>query len=114
METRLWPTDEDGDILTYTLDGATLPQFRSAIDRSHGPDHDESTDLDSEADDGDSYTVTVRATDPAGIPQASRSYASSYSDTIMVTITVTDVNEASEAVTGMAAVRIFLEVDGDR
>ena len=43
------------------------------------------------------YTVTVRATDPAGIPQAAAEAGDvANSDEIEVTITVTDVNEAPD------------------
>ena len=58
----------------------------------------------------DSYTVIVRATDPAGDPQASSSDPEN-SDTVTVVITITDVNEPP-AVTGMDAVS-FAEVNGN-
>ena len=53
------------------------------------------------------YTVTVRATDPAGIPQAETANPMN-SDTVDVVITVTDVNEPP-AVTGDAAVPFLRE-----
>ena len=56
------------------------------------------------------YTVTVKATDPAGIPQAAFVAADGDSDTVMVVITVTNVNEAPD-VTGDAAVT-FVENSG--
>ena len=50
-----------------------------------------------------SYTVIVRATDPTGDPQASGDGDNENSDTVMVDITITDVNEPP-AITGPAAV----------
>ena len=55
------------------------------------------------------YTVTVRATDPTGIPQAASAVPENSAE-VMVTINVTDVNEAP-VVTGTAAVT-FREVMG--
>ena len=55
------------------------------------------------------YTVTVRATDPEGVPQATRRLSTRTAMTITVTITVTDVNEPP-AVTGDAAAT-FNEVE---
>ena len=97
-------TDTDGDILTYTLEGTDADSFD--INRATGQIMTKAA-LDKETD--SSYTVTVRATDPAGDPQASSAVADN-SDTIMVTITVTDVNEPP-AITGDAAV-MFEEVAG--
>ena len=57
-----------------------------------------------------SYMVTVRATDPAGIPQA-QTVDMLNSDTVTVVITVTGVNEPP-TVTGGAEVT-FDEVGGD-
>ena len=42
---------------------------------------------------GNSYTVVVRATDPAGIPGADADADPDEQRTVTVTITVTDVNE---------------------
>ena len=97
--------DEDGDILTYTLTGTDADDFD--IDWATGQLMTKGP-LDAETK--SSYTVTVRATDPAGDPQAS-SAETDNSDTVMVNITVTDVNEPP-AVTGMDAVT-FAEVDGN-
>ena len=55
------------------------------------------------------YTVTVRATDPTGIPQAASAVPEN-SGEVMVTINVTDVNEAP-VVTGDAAVTFQEEMD---
>ena len=74
-------TDVDaGDMLTYTLGGDDAASF--VIDPATGGSSiDEGTMLDYETKSSYSYTVT--ATDSGGL-----------SDTIAVTITVTDVNEA--------------------
>ena len=71
-------TDADHDNLTYTLEGTDAGSF--AIDESSGQLKTKSA-LDHE--DNDSYTVTVKASD-----------GNDGVDTIEVTITVTDVNEA--------------------
>ena len=96
--------DADGDILTYTLTGAGTESFdinwatgqimtKAALDEETAP----------------SYTVTVRATDPAGVPQAGIAQTAN-SDEIVVTINVTDVNEPP-AVTGDA--EVTFQEDGD-
>ena len=106
-------TDEDNDdILTYTLTGTDADFF--AIDWATGQIMTKA-DLDHEdaactTNDVCSYTVVVRATDPAGVPQASNAVADN-SDEVTVVITVTDVNEAP-AVAGAAAVT-FNEDTGD-
>ena len=97
--------DEDGDILTYTLTGEDADSFD--IDWATGQLKTKAA-LDEET--GPSYTVTVRATDPAGDPQAS-SADTNNSDEITVTIMVTDVNEPPD-VTGDAAVS-FAENTGN-
>ena len=98
--------DEDGDILTYTLEGNDAGSFD--IDRATGQIMTKAA-LDHEKDGGE-RTVTVRATDPAGDPQAGSAEADN-SDTVMVDITITDVNEPP-SITGAAAVT-FEEVAGD-
>ena len=80
-------TDADDDVLTYTLEGTDAASFD--IDPATGQLITKAA-LDEEAT--DTYTVTVRATDPAGVPQAV-SADSANSDTVMVEIAVTDVNE---------------------
>ena len=104
-------TDEDGDVLTYTLtdaDGGTDGDSASfAIDWATGQLMTKAA-LDEETK--PSYTVVVRATDPAGVPQASSAVATN-SDEVTVNITVTDVNEAP-AVAGDAAVT-FAETAGN-
>ena len=104
-------TDDDGDVLTYTLtdaDGGTDGDSASfAIDWATGQLMTKAA-LDEETN--DEYTVVVRATDPAGVPQAATAEEYS-SDTVTVVITVTDVNEAP-AVTGDAAAA-FAEVAGN-
>ena len=73
-------TDADPDILSYTLEGADADSFQivstsGQIQTKADETYDHETD--------DSYTVTVKANDNNG-----------GTDTIDVTITVTDVNEA--------------------
>ena len=91
-------TDKDSDdVLTYTLTGAGADSF--AIDWATGQLMTKAA-LDFETT--PSYTVVVRATDPAGVPQVDAAVADN-SGEVTVDITVTDVNEAP-AVAGDAAV----------
>ena len=89
--------DEDGDILTYTLDDTGAMSF--SIDWATGQLMTKAA-LDHEM--GGTLTVMVRATDPAGVPQEQTADGEN-SDVIEVTITVTDVGEPP-AVSGEAAV----------
>ena len=98
--------DGNGDILTYTLSGTDADSF--SIDWATGQLMTKGA-LDHETGDG-TLMVTVRATDPAGVPQAPTAVGDN-SDEIMVTITVTDVGEAP-AVSGDAEAT-FLELEGD-
>ena len=98
--------DEDGDVLTYTLSGADADSF--SIDWATGQLMTKG-ELDHETG-GGTRTVTVRATDPAGVPQAQIA-AEDNSDEITVTITVTDVGEPP-AVSGEAA-ETFAELAGN-
>ena len=105
--------DKDGDVLTYTIDAVGAMTF--AIDRATGQ---LKTKGPLNFDGGtETYTVTVRATDPAGVPMAPGNAISTdlditaYSADILVTITVTDVNEGPAFTDGDAEVT-FLEVDG--
>ena len=98
-------TDDDGDTLTYTLGGTDAASFD--IDWGTGRILTKVA-LDHETK--DEYTVTVRATDPAGIPGATNAVEAN-SDQITVVITITDVNEAP-VVTGNAEA-LFEEVDGN-
>ena len=86
--------DDDNDTLTYTLtdaDGGTDGHSASfAIDWATGQIMTKAA-LDFEGI--PTYEVVVRATDPAGVPQADSS-VSANSDEVTVVITVTDVNEA--------------------
>ena len=97
--------DDDGDILTYTLSGTNADSF--SIDWATGQLMTKGA-LDFE--DGPNLTVTVRATDPAGVPQA-QTVDEDNGDEITVNITVTNVNEPPE-VTGEAG-PTFLEDAGD-
>ena len=94
---------QDGDVLTYTLEGTDADSFdinwatgqiltKGALD-AEATGAGEQTD-----DDGNksyTYTVVVRATDPSGIPQAEGACAedSTNCDVVTVMITVTNVNE---------------------
>ena len=98
-------TDDDSDILTYTLGGADADSFD--IDWATGQLMTKAG-LDHETD--GSYTVVVRATDPFGVPQAGTADTAN-SDEVTVVITVTDVNEAP-TVTGEATAT-FNEDTGD-
>ena len=81
-------TDADsGQKLTYTLDGDGADDFD--IDWATGQLKTKAA-LDFE--DQPSYIVTVRATDPAGVPTANPGVEAN-SDTVTVNITITDVNE---------------------
>ena len=81
--------DDDGDKLTYML---TAGDDSFDINRTTGQIMTEAK-LDYET--GPSYMLTVKATDPAGVPNTD----TANSDTVMVTITVTNVNEPPD-VTG--------------
>ena len=73
-------TDPNGDNLTYTLGGTDMASF--SIDRGTGQ---LMTKAALNKEDKDTYMVTVTATDPSGL-----------SDTIKVTIKVTNVDEDPE------------------
>ena len=110
-------TDDDGDKLTYTLTGTNADNFD--IDFATGQIM-ANADLDNseEGQDGTVLTVIVRATDPAGIPQADPAVPAN-SDIVTVNITVTDVNEPPEVTgttspdTNDGAELMFNEVDGN-
>ena len=90
-------TDSEGDVLTYTLGGTTQGSF--SIDVATGQLRT-SAALNRERAD-ESYTVEVTATDPYVRGEA----ATGYSDTITVTINVTNVDEDPK-VTGPASIRV--------
>ena len=98
--------DEDGDILTYTLSGDDADDSFSINWATGQLMTKEPLDFETAT----SHTVTVRATDPAGVPQIDDA-GEDNSDEITVTITVTNVNEPP-AVSGEAAVT-FNEGTGD-
>ena len=96
-------TDADSaDVLTYTLSGADDDDALFDIDWATGQIMTKSplnfeeglTDRDNNTD-GMQLIVTVRATDPAGIP-AAVSIVDTNADEVTVHITVTDVNEPPE------------------
>ena len=100
-------TAEDGDaadVLTYTLvaaaDGAddnfVIDQATGQISVAKGAKFNVTTDDDIDEGNGvDSYTVTVIATDPKGIPTKMAEDATNedFRDTVDVMITVTEVDE---------------------
>ena len=89
--------DKNGDVLTYTLTGNAASSFD--INWATGQLMTKGAHFEGTPN----YTVTVRATDPTGIPQADSAQPAN-SDTVeVVAIMVTDVNEPP-AVTGDAAV----------
>ena len=104
-------TDEDDDVLTYTLtdaDGRTDGDSAAfTIDWATGQLMTKAA-LDEETK--EAYTVVVRATDPAGVPTATNRVEAN-SDVVTVVITITDVNEPP-AVDG-AATETFNEDTGD-
>ena len=101
-------TDGDsGDVLTYTLDAATVTADVFTIDWATGQimtkgalNFDDANGV---------YMVTVRATDPFGVPggDSNAAPASSY-DEVMVTITVDDVDEPP-AISGVTEVVTYAE-----
>ena len=111
---------KDGDVLTYTLVDPTPGTAGDAaaelfaIDWATGQLMTKDEDaLDAEAGTGGevvTFTVTVKATDPAGIPQAVFKPVDGDSDTVDVVITVTNVNEPP-AVMGVDP-EDFAETDG--
>ena len=90
--------------LTYTLEGDDASSFD--IDRETGQLMTKGK-LDADATDGDSHTVTVRATDPSGDPQAATcADGSADCDTVDVNITVENLDEdpqiSDETIAGFA------------
>ena len=81
-------TDGNNDVLTYTLGGTGAASFD--INRATGQ---LMTKAALNVEDEASYTVTVRATDPSGVPQAGTADDDNSAE-IEVTIMVTDLNEA--------------------
>ena len=93
--------DENDDVLTYTLGGVDDGHF--AIDWATGQLKTKGKlDFEDDSNQDNVYTVIVRATDPDGMPAAPAAVEAN-SDVIMVTITVTGVDEAP-AITGAVAV----------
>ena len=101
-------TDTDGDILTYTLEGAGAVSFD--INWATGQIMTKAP-LNADVSDGGtaSYSVTVRATDPGDVP--GNNAAADNTATVSVIITVTDVNEAPDV--GGEALVMFEEVTGE-
>ena len=90
---------DPGDVLTYAFEGGTnsADEANFAIDRATGQILTKEA-LNHEAAGGDTYTVTVTATDPFGI-----------SAEAAVTINVADVNEAPTITGSPAAAESFAE-----
>ena len=90
--------DKDGDVLTYTLGGVDAALF--AIDRATGQIMTKNVgalDFELETNTNSEYQVTVTATDPSAVPVALTDIAgTTSSDSVDVTIEVTNVNEAPE------------------
>ena len=85
--------DIDGDDLTYTLtDSGGTTTGDSASFSINWVTGQVMAKEELDAENGTTYTVVVRATDPAGVPQVGTAVPAN-SATITVTITVTDVNE---------------------
>ena len=118
-------TDRNGDILTYSLveDDTAAADGLFAVDRATGqlktkgslnyeaPDADFTTVTPvTDAADIKSYTVMVKATDPAGIP-ATDPVTGANSATIAVTIDVTDVDEGPSVTSTDTGVVTFAELD---
>ena len=102
-------TDGDsGDVLTYTLDAAAVTADVFTIDRATGQIMTKGA-LDYEDTGNRTYTVTVRATDPFGVPggDATEAPASSY-DEVEVTIMVDPVDEPP-AISGVTEVVTYAE-----
>ena len=96
--------DENGDILTYTLDETSAMSFD--IDWATGQLMTKAMlDLEVES----SYGVTVRATDPAGDPDVTDAVNTNSAE-ITVTITITDVNEPPDIARAGDAPVTFAEV----
>ena len=103
-------TDKDDDVLTYTLtdtDSFDIDWATGQLMTKGDLDHEDDVCT---MNDVCTYTVVVRATDPAGVPKA-ENRGEANSDVVTVVITITDVNEAP-AVDGDAAVT-FNEDNGD-
>ena len=106
-------TDGDDDILTYTLTLEEADAGLFAIDWDTGQlrtkgklDFEGDATITIGADRVPGYTVTVRATDPDGMPEA-QDHDTMNADIVTVNIIVTDVDEAPD-ITGAAAVE-FIE-----
>ena len=105
--------DDDGDVLTYTLEAAGSPNEGDvalfAIDWATGQlktkgklDFEAAPEMTIDDAQVKGYIVVVRATDPDGKPEADDAVEAN-SDEIAVTITVTDVDEAP-VVSGAATI----------
>ena len=112
-------TDRNNDILTYTIvpvdadnpDAAAADGALFAVNRATGQlMTNEKLDFEDESAGADDiYRVTVKATDPAGIPSGDASTNTSNSATIAVTIEVTDVDEAPDVTSTDTGVVSFQE-----
>ena len=101
-------TDDDGDNLTYTLGGTDDESF--SINRTNGQIMTKAP-IDFEDTQNTEYTVTVRATDPFGQPNAG-SVVDTNAAEITVTITVENVDEDPMITAGPESIE-YAEPIGD-
>ena len=100
--------DDVGDDLTYTLTGTDAESF----DINWGTGQILTKAALNEETKASNYSVTVRATDPAGIPSGSFGRCREQRRGHQLTISITDVNEAP-TVAGDAEVAFRWKVTGD-
>ena len=104
-------TDDNSDILTYTLTGTDAASFD--IDWATGQIMTkDALDFEDNQNTDMSYTVTVRATDPSGMPQA-QTLDNMNSAEVTVTIMVTNVDEAPVVTRDATEPVTFQEVTGN-
>ena len=101
-------TDRNSDVLTYSLDAADPDSSHFAIDRATGQLMTKTKlnfEMPVDADTDNSYTVMVKATDPAGIPGTDTAATTATKE---VTITVTEVDEAPDVIASDGATGVVM------